>query len=156
MPVASPPPAGWHAEPRSTADWQVPPVPAGPAHRPRTAAAGDSGHGRPDQAMAAAAASPAGPDRTAAGPAPARPAPAASSPSRAVPSPGRLAASPGPVVPSPGLAGPRSADTEVADGAALDRLAQRLYGRLRGHLAAELLADRERAQLLTDLYPAPR
>lgn len=33
----------------------------------------------------------------------------------------------------------------------IDQLAQHLYGRIRGHLAAELLADRERAHLLTDL-----
>jgi len=44
-----------------------------------------------------------------------------------------------------------AADLADAGPEALDRLAQRLYGRLRGHLAAELLADRERAQLLTDL-----
>jgi len=42
-------------------------------------------------------------------------------------------------------------DLATADPAALDRLAQHLYGRLRGHFAAELLGDRERAQLLTDL-----
>jgi len=42
-------------------------------------------------------------------------------------------------------------DLATTDPAVLDRLAQRLYGRLRGHLAAELLADRGRAQLLTDL-----
>ena len=42
-------------------------------------------------------------------------------------------------------------DPATSDPAALDRLARQLYGRLRGHLAAELLGDRERAQLLTDL-----
>ncbi|HEY4849301.1 MAG TPA: hypothetical protein VII22_00815, partial [Streptosporangiaceae bacterium] len=54
-----------------------------------------------------------------------------------------------PATTSPAAAGPSGAD--AADPASLDRLAQRLYSRLRGHLAAELLADREHAQLLTDL-----
>jgi hypothetical protein len=38
-----------------------------------------------------------------------------------------------------------------ADPATLDQLAHLLYGRIRSQLAAELLADRERAHLLTDL-----
>jgi len=38
-----------------------------------------------------------------------------------------------------------------SDPATLDQLAHRLYGRIRSQLAAELLADRERAHLLTDL-----
>ncbi|HEV2372548.1 MAG TPA: hypothetical protein VGS19_10290 [Streptosporangiaceae bacterium] len=42
------------------------------------------------------------------------------------------------------------AASAAPDHAMLDQLAQRLYGRIRGHLAAELLADRERSQLLTD------
>jgi hypothetical protein len=55
----------------------------------------------------------------------------------------------GPATTGPAAAGPGGAD--AGDPASLDRLAQRLYSRLRGHLAAELLADREQAQLLTDL-----
>jgi hypothetical protein len=59
------------------------------------------------------------------------------------------------LAPVPASPGPAAAATEaepiMPDPAALDRLAQQLYGRLRGHLAAELLGDRERAQLLTDL-----
>jgi hypothetical protein len=38
-----------------------------------------------------------------------------------------------------------------SDPATLDQLARHLYGRIRGQLAAELLADRERSALLTDL-----
>jgi hypothetical protein len=77
------------------------------------------------------------------------PVPAATAP--AVP----VSAIPGPAAPGPAAPGPAAAATEadpvMPDPAALDRLAQQLYGRLRGHLAAELLGDRERAQLLTDL-----
>lgn len=42
-------------------------------------------------------------------------------------------------------------DPSLDTAAELDRLAHRLYERIRGRLAAELLADRERAHLLTDL-----
>jgi hypothetical protein len=58
-------------------------------------------------------------------------------------------------------AGPTSAPSAAADGgtgaevpsdpASLDLLARRLYGRFSRRLADELLAERERAQLLTDL-----
>jgi hypothetical protein len=77
------------------------------------------------------------------------PVPAAMAP--AVP----VSAIPGPASPGPAAAAteadPVMPDPVIPDPAALDRLAQQLYGRLRGHLAAELLGDRERAQLLTDL-----
>jgi hypothetical protein len=55
--------------------------------------------------------------------------------------------------PPPLGATPEPATTGMgpSDPAALDQLANRLYGRIRGRLAAELLADRERAHLLTDL-----
>jgi hypothetical protein len=67
------------------------------------------------------------------------------------PSPGgSLSAAGAQATPHPETA-PAAADLAMADPGTLDRLAQRIYGRLRGHLAAELLADRERAQLLTDL-----
>lgn len=66
-------------------------------------------------------------------PAPNEPAPGAS------PSPG---ASPGSPAAS---ASPAERDHE------LDELARRLYGRIRARLSAELLADRERAGLITDL-----
>jgi len=62
---------------------------------------------------------------------------------------GPLAASAGGAASVPAPLG--SADHVAPDSAALDRLAQQLYGRLRGRLADELRADRERAQLLTDL-----
>jgi hypothetical protein len=70
--------------------------------------------------------------------------------------PGAASAGPQATAPGGALAGPSAAtadapDLASSDPAALDRLAQRLYGRLRGHFAAELLGDRERAQLLTDL-----
>lgn len=42
-------------------------------------------------------------------------------------------------------------DVSDLDPMALDRLSRQLYGRLRGEFAADLLVDRERAQLLTDL-----
>jgi hypothetical protein len=72
--------------------------------------------------------------------------PAAAGPHSVIPGPR-------PATPDPLAAGadPLPADLAPADPAVLDRLAQSLYGRLRGHFAAELLGDRERAQLLTDL-----
>lgn len=49
---------------------------------------------------------------------------------------------------------PTAAATAVTphDPAALDTLARQLYGRLSRHLAGELLIDRERSHLLTDLH----
>jgi len=47
--------------------------------------------------------------------------------------------------------GPASAPELPSDPAALDLLARRLYGRFSRRLADELLAERERAQFLTDL-----
>jgi hypothetical protein len=69
-------------------------------------------------------------------PAPTEPAPGASS------SPG---ASPGSPAAPAAAASPAERDRE------LDELARRLYGRIRTRLSAELLADRERAGLITDL-----
>jgi hypothetical protein len=54
-------------------------------------------------------------------------------------------------VAAPGTDAAGPATPAAQDHAALDQLANHLYGRIRGRLAAELLADRERAQLLTDL-----
>jgi hypothetical protein len=58
----------------------------------------------------------------------------------------------------PGPASAASADSHAgaaaglpSDPAALELLARRLYGRFSRRLADELLAERERAQLLTDL-----
>jgi hypothetical protein len=65
-----------------------------------------------------------------------------------VPSGGQQASAPGSTGGAAGLgptASPADRDRE------LDELARRLYGRIRTRLAAELLADRERAGLLVDL-----
>jgi hypothetical protein len=71
-------------------------------------------------------------------------------PAPAVPPPGGLP-QPGPSqAGQPGSAA-WTANQVPADPATLDQLAHRLYGRIRSQLAAELLADRERAHLLTDL-----
>ena len=51
----------------------------------------------------------------------------------------------------PAAAAGGMASQAPSDPAALDQLAHRLYGRIRSQLTAELLADRERAHLLTDL-----
>jgi hypothetical protein len=58
--------------------------------------------------------------------------------------------------PSPAPAGGAAAGTALSASPAnqereLDELARRLYGRIRSRLAAELLADRERAGMITDL-----
>ena len=50
-----------------------------------------------------------------------------------------------------GAAGPAPAASPADRDRELDELARRLYGRIRTRLAAELLADRERAGLLVDL-----
>lgn len=57
-------------------------------------------------------------------------------------------------VPGPHLAAgatPSGSAGQDDDPAALDRLSRLLYDRLRGQLTADLLVDRERAHLLTDL-----
>jgi hypothetical protein len=59
--------------------------------------------------------------------------------------------------PSPAPAGPSAAAPAALSASPanqereLDELARRLYGRIRSRLAAELLADRERAGMITDL-----
>jgi hypothetical protein len=125
---------------------------------------GDSRNGalRPGSAAQAAARYPAATGLAPAGPAPFAQLPAGQLPAGQLPA-GQLPAGSapagsvafGPASAGPASAGPAATATATAadptDPAVLDRLAQRIYGRLRGHLAAELLADRERAQLLTDL-----
>ena len=71
---------------------------------------------------------------------------------------------PTPADPAPGNGSSNGAGTGQAGGPAtaaaaspvdrdreLDDLARRLYGRIRSRLSAELLADRERAGMITDL-----
>jgi hypothetical protein len=155
--IGSSAPAGFPPSAGGDSPWPPPGRPGDGPGAPRSAPApgpmpGGAGGARYQPGPSAASGFPASPF-PAAGPATDAPGVAgagagAAGPASAGPASAGLASA-GPASAGPSAAGSSAADT--TDPASLDRLAQRLYGRLRGHLAAELLADREHAQLLTDL-----
>jgi hypothetical protein len=152
-------PAGRYAPADTTARGTVPGAGAGPGPGHLALVSPAAGHANPAPATglpvpsapaaAPAGAGAAGPDRNRAA------VPAGVPVVTSAGAPGGASAGPQATALAGAQAGPSAATADTADlasdPAALDRLAQRLYGRLRGHFAAELLGDRERAQLLTDL-----